>query len=387
VSSQIPRGVDVAAAWSWRFLVIVLATGVLAWLVSYLSVVVIPVTVALLLSALFTPMVNRLHRGKLARGPATGIVIVAGVLFVGAALTLVGQEIVDGFSDLSAQVVRGLEQIERWARTGPLSLSDAQLTSLVDRAQEVVTTSNEQVVARATDLGTALGQLVAGFFIVLFGLFFFLYEGERIWTFITRLFPVAARERVDSSGRVAWTTLTAFVRATVVVALVDAVGIMLVAVALNVPLALPIGVLVFLGSFVPIIGALVSGVVAVIVALVAQGPFVAVLMLGGVLLVQQLESHVLQPFLLGRMVSIHPLAVVLAVAAGVLVGGVVGALVAVPVVASLNAVVRHLSGTPEEVVERAPLPRPHIPRPRIRRQHPPAPRQSTDTPPAASSDP
>jgi putative heme transporter len=358
VSSQIPRGFDVAAAWSWRFLVIVVATGILGWLVSYLSVVVIPVVVALLLSALFAPMVNRLHRGKLARGSATGIVMLAGVVFVGAALTLVGQEIVDGFSDLSEQVVRGLRQIERWLLTGPLNLTDAQLASLVSQAQDVVTTSNEQVVARATDLGTALGHLLAGFFIVLFGLFFFLYEGEKIWRFITGVFPAHTRDRVDSSGRAAWATLTAFVRATVVVAFVDAIGIMLVAVALSVPLALPIGVLVFLGAFVPIVGALVSGFVAVLVALVAHGPVVALLMLGGVLLVQQLESHVLQPFLLGRAVSLHPLGVILAVASGVLVAGVVGALVAVPVVASLNAVVRHLTGPedelpPEQVEEQA----------------------------------
>lgn len=343
MSSSIPRGVDIAASWSWRFLVIVLATGALGWLVNYLSVVVIPVVVALLIAALLAPMVDRIHRGKLARGPAAAIVLVGMLVFLGAALTLVGQQIIDGFSDLSEQVVRGLQQIEAWLRTGPLSLSDAQLTSLLNQAQDAVTSSNEQIVASATSLGTALGHLVAGFFIVLFSLFFFLYDGERIWTFIARLFPRAARDRVDSSGRVAWTTLTAFVRATVIVAFVDAVGIMLAALVLKVPLAVPIGVLVFLGAFVPIVGALVSGFVAVIVALVAHGPVVALLMLGAVLLVQQLESHVLQPFLLGRAVSVHPLAVILAVASGVLVAGVVGALVAVPVIASLNAVVRHLA--------------------------------------------
>jgi putative heme transporter len=358
MSSTIPRGVDTAAAWSWRFLVIVLAAGVLGWLTIRLSVVVIPVVISLLLAALLAPAVNRLHRGKLGRGPAAGIVIVAVLVFLSAALTLVGQQVIDGFSDLSQQVVRGLQQIEAWLRTGPLDLSDAQLTSLLQQAQQAVTASNEQIVQSATSLGTALGHLVAGFFIVLFALFFFLYDGEGIWTFLTRLFPRAARDRVDTSGRVAWTSLTAFVRATVLVAFVDAVGIVLVALVLSVPLALPIGVLVFLGAFVPIVGALVSGFVAVIVALVAQGPVIALLMLAGVLLVQQLESHVLQPFLLGRAVSIHPLAVILAVAAGVLVAGVVGALVAVPIVASLNAVVRHLTGPedelpPEQVEEQA----------------------------------
>ncbi len=344
MSAQIPRGVEMAAAWAWRFLVIVLAAGVLGWLVSYLSVVAIPVIVALLLAALLVPVVNRLHHGRLTRGPAAGIVLVAGLLFLGAALTLVGQQIVQGFQDLSDQVVRGLQQIEQWLRTGPLNLSDAQLTSLLQQARDAVTSSNEAIVSSATSLGTALGNLVAGFFIVLFSLFFFLYDGEKIWTFLTRLFPRSARQRVDSSGRVAWASLTAFVRATVIVAMVDALGVMLIALLLGVPLAFPIGVLVFLGAFVPIVGALVSGFVAVIVALVAQGPLIALLMLGGVLVVQQIESHLLQPFLMGRAVSVHPLAVILAVAAGVLIAGVVGALVAVPVVASLNAVVRHLAG-------------------------------------------
>lgn len=351
MSSTIPRGVDVAAAWSWRFLAIVLATGVLGWLLRYLSVVVIPVVIALLMAALLTPLVNRLHRGKLGRGPASGIVLVGGLAFLGAALTLVGQQIVDGFSDLSKQVVKGLQQIEDWLQSGPLSLSDAQLTSLLNQAQGAITSSNEALVSSATSLGTTLGHLVAGFFIVLFALFFFLYDGERIWHFLARLFPLAAREKVDTSGHVAWASLTSFVRATVIVAFVDALGIMIAAFALSVPLAFPIGVLVFLGAFVPIVGALVSGFVAVIVALVAQGPLVALLMLGAVLLVQQLESHILQPFLLGRAVKVHPLAVILAVAAGVLVAGIIGALVAVPVVASLNAVARHLAVSSQPAAE------------------------------------
>ncbi|MGH3366200.1 MAG: AI-2E family transporter [Nocardioidaceae bacterium] len=354
MSSTIPRGVDVAAAWSWRFLAIVLATGVLGWLLRYLSVVVIPVVIALLMAALLTPVVNRLHRGKLGRGPASGIVMVGGLAFLGAALTLVGQQIVDGFSDLSKQVVKGLQQIEDWLQRPPLSLSDAQLTSLLNQAQGAITSSNEAIVSSATSLGTTLGHLVAGFFIVLFALFFFLYDGARIWRFLAHLFPRAAHDKVDSSGHVAWASLTSFVRATVVVAFVDALGIMIAAFALSVPLAFPIGVLVFLGAFVPIVGALVSGFVAVIVALVAHGPVVALLMLGAVLLVQQLESHILQPFLLGRAVSVHPLAVILAVAGGVLVAGIVGALVAVPVVASLNAVARHLAGSSEPAVEAAP---------------------------------
>ena len=185
--------------------------------------------------------------------------------------------------------------------------------------------------------------MVAGFFIVLFSTYFFLADGGRIWAWAVRLAPRAAREAVDSSGRVAWVSLTQFVRATVIVALVDSIGIMIVAAILGVPFVLAIGVLVFLGSFIPMVGATIAGTVAVLVALVDQGPITALLMLGGVILIQQIEGHILQPFLMGRWVSVHPLGVIVAIGCGVLVAGIAGALVAVPLAAAVNAVVQHLA--------------------------------------------
>jgi len=210
-------------------------------------------------------------------------------------------------------------------------------------------------VRQVTELGTALGHIVAGFFIVLFATYFFLADGSRIWAWVVRLFPRAARVRTDESGKVAWQSLTAFVRATVIIAFADAVGIVIVALVLDVPFATAIGVLVFLGAFIPMVGATLSGSVAVLVALVAQGPVVALLMLGGVILVQQLEAHVLQPFLTGRFVSLHPLGVIVAIAMGVLLAGITGALLAVPLVAALNAVAQYLAGYTEvgEPVESA----------------------------------
>ena len=173
-------------------------------------------------------------------------------------------------------------------------------------------------------------------------LFFFLYEGPRIWAWVVRLFPRTARDRVDSSAVIAWDQLSAFVRATMIVAFVDAVGIGVGAAILKVPFAFAIGILVFLLAFIPIVGALLSGFVAVVLALVAHGPGVALIMLAIVIGVQQLESHVLQPFLLGKAVSVHPLAVILAIAIGSITAGIVGALVAVPFAAVLNAVGKHI---------------------------------------------
>ena len=185
--------------------------------------------------------------------------------------------------------------------------------------------------------------MLAGLFLVLFSTYFFLADGARIWAWFVRLAPRAARSRVDSSGRVAWISLTQFVRATVIVAVTDAAGVMIAAKILDVQFVLAIGVLVFLGAFVPIVGAFVAGTVAVLVALVDHGIVVALIMLGAVVLVQQIESHILQPFLMGRFVAIHPLGIIVAIAAGILLAGVAGALVAVPFAAAANAVVQHLA--------------------------------------------
>lgn len=347
--AQVPYGIDLAAAWSWRFLVIVAAGWVVVQGLSSVWVVALPVVVALFLAALSAPVVQLL--GRWFPTGVSALLVVLGLLgLLALMLTFATQQVIDGFTEISAQVVTAIDEIQVWLREGPLNVSDRQVSDLLDQTQELVAASNEQIVSRLTDVGSAVGQIIAGFFLVLFALYFFLADGDRIWTWVVRLVPRAARSRADSSGRVAWLSLTQFVRATVMVAAVDAIGIMVVAAILRVPFVMAIGVLVFLGSFVPIVGATVTGLVAVLVALVAQGPIAALIMLLGVVGVQQLESQILQPFLLGRMVSIHPLAVLLAVACGVVVAGVAGALVAVPLVACVNAVAVHLAGDHRERV-------------------------------------
>ncbi|NUR08103.1 MAG: AI-2E family transporter [Nocardioidaceae bacterium] len=351
--AKVPYGVDLAAAWSWRLLVVAGAGYVVALGIAKFSVVVMPLIIALLLTALVVPVVDVLHtRARFPRGLAALLVVLASLALVALGLSFAGQQVAQGASDLSKQVVDGIDQIRDWLKTGPLHASDSQISDYLKAAQDAVTTSNDRVVERITEVGTTIGHIVAGFFIILFATYFFLADGDRIWAWLVRIFPRASREKADSSGRVAWTSLTAFVRATVLVAFTDALGIMIVAAILRVPFVLAIGVLVFLGAFVPMIGATISGSVAVLVALVAHGPLSALLMLAGVIAVQQLEAHVLQPFLLGRLVRVHPLAVIVAIAAGVLVAGIAGALVAVPLVAAANAVVVHLS-TPEEAEEQA----------------------------------
>jgi predicted PurR-regulated permease PerM len=363
VDLGVTPAMQIASAWAWRFLVIVAAVAVIGWGMRYLSEVVVPVTVGVLLTALLIPVTMGLHKLGLPRGPAAGITVLGTIVVVAGLLTLVGTQIANQFDRLSTQVGEGVQKVRDLLRIN-FGLSEQEITNSLNNLRESIM-SGGALGQRAAEVGTTATHVVAGLFIALFCLFFFLYQGEQIWAWVVRLFPRHARDKVDSSGRKAWVSLTAFVRATIIVAFVDAVGIALGAAILGLPLVTAIGILVFVGAFIPVVGALISGIVAVLVALVAKGPIVAIIMLGVVIGVQQLEAHVLQPFLLGRAVSVHPLAVILAIATGVVIAGIVGALVAVPTAAVLNTIVNHLAGNDVD-------PEPPRPLPRRRPHHPPA---------------
>ncbi|WP_435771751.1 AI-2E family transporter [Nocardioides sp. SYSU DS0651] len=343
--AEVPFGLDLAAGWAWRLLIIAAAGWLLLKLVAFFAVVTVPLAVALLIAALASPFVRALIRVGFPKGLSALLVVISGFVVVGALLTFAGQQVAAGANDLAESTVQGLQEIRDWLRDGPLNASDSQINRYIESTQDMITerSQNGEVVGQVTAFGSAVTHVLAGFFIALFATYFFLADGDRIWSWIVRLAPRAARQRVDSSGRVAWLSLTQFVRATVMVALVDAIGISIGAAILDVPFVLAIGVLVFLGAFVPMVGATVAGAVAVLVALVDQGPLTALLMFAVVIGVQQIEGNVLQPFLMGRWVSLHPLGVIVAIAAGVLVAGIAGALVAVPLAAAANAVVLHLA--------------------------------------------
>ena len=343
--AHVPWGVDLTAAWAWRFLVIAAAAYLIARVLGFLMVIVLPVVVAMFIAALVEPVVSAMHRRGLPRGAAAGLMVVLVIGSVVTLLTVAGNQVANGAQDLADSVSEGVAQITDWLKNGPLHASDSQINDYLERAQEAISNfaKDGEVFARLSEVGAAVGHVLAGFFIVLFSTYFFLADGERIWAWFVRLSPRASRVLVDGSGRVAWVSLTQFVRATVLVAAADAIGIMIVAAVLGVPFVMAIGVLVFLGAFVPMVGAFVAGTVAVLVALVDQGPITALFMLGGVVLVQQIEGHILQPFLMGRFVSVHPLGVIVAIGVGVVVAGIPGALVAVPLAATINAVAQHLA--------------------------------------------
>ena len=344
-AASVAPAVRAAAAWSWRLLLIALAVAAGLWLVSVLKVIVVPVAVALLLTVLLGPLVGWLQRHtRMPRAAAALLTVIVTLGAVGGLLALAGASIVQGIGELWGQAAEGITRVTVWLAEGPLQLSESDIAGYLDQIQSALGDSTSSIVSGAVTATVTIGHVLAGALIALFCTFFFLLDGRTIWTWLVGLLPVAARERWHQAGRRGLVTLGAYTRTQILVAFVDAVGIGVGAAILQVPLALPLAILVFLGSFVPIVGAVVTGSVAVLVALVSQGPGVALLMLVVVLAVQQIEGHVLQPFLMGHAVSLHPVAVLLAVATGSFVAGIVGALFAVPIVAVLNTVVLYLHG-------------------------------------------
>lgn len=331
------------AAWAWRLLVILAAVVALLWVVERLKVIVVPVALAVILAALLLPAVDWLDRRGVPRGGAVALVLLSGLAVFGAILTFVVTQFVSGLPSLTEQVTRSIDNTTSWLIDGPLHLRPEQIDKAGDTAATALRDNQEKLTSGALSTAVTLTEIVTGALLMLFALIFLLYGGRNIYGYLTLIVPANSRARVRAAGRAGFGSLIGFVRATFLVALVDAVGIGTGLAVMGIPLALPLASLVFLGAFIPLVGAVISGFLAVIVALLAKGLIYAMFTLGLIVAVQQLEAHVLQPLLMGRAVSIHPLAIVLALATGGVLGGIVGALLSVPVLAVLNSAIRVLA--------------------------------------------
>ncbi|WP_433712516.1 AI-2E family transporter [Nocardia sp. CA-084685] len=344
--------VRVSAEWAWRLLVMFAALIAFSMLVQKLATVVIPLAIGLLAAALLAPLVDWLQRLGLPRSVGVFVALVGSLGVVAGIMTFVVEQFIEGVPQLSDEITHSIHQIQDWLINGPPHLSDEQIRSAGDTIVKTIRENQDSLTSGALTTATVIGHVLTGAFLTLFILIFFLYGGDQIWHFVTRIVPTPHREKVRTAGQLGFGTLVGFVRATVVVALVDAIGIGAGLAILGVPLALPLASLVFISAFIPIVGAFLAGTIAVFIALVTKGWVTAVIVLGIIIAVMQLESHVLQPLLLGRAVSIHPLAVVLAIAAGIVLGGIAGGLLAVPFVAVMNTAIRSLlSEGPEEAFE------------------------------------
>jgi len=344
----VPPALKVAAAYSWRILVIVGVIAVLVFVIMQFRDIVVPFFVAVLLAALLVPFMNFLVRKGWPRWLAIVVAMVGTLAVIAGLIVLVVLQVRAGYPDLQAQSVEAYDNLKAWLLASPLQLTEADISAYLGQAWEAIQRDSSALVSGLMSVGTTAGHVLAGFLLTLFATLFFLIDGKGVWRWIVGLFPRRSRPAVDGAGQAGWITLTTFVKVQIFVAAVDAIGIGAGAWILGLffggfPLVIPIAVAVFLGSFIPVVGALISGALAVFVALVYLGPIPAVMMLGIVLLVQQVEGHILQPLVMGTAVKVHPLAVVFAVAAGGFIAGIPGALFAVPVIAVLNVVVKYIA--------------------------------------------
>lgn len=347
IQEDIPWGIRIAAAWSWRAIIILIAAGVAIWLLGNVLLLLVPLAIAGLLSTLLRPLHDVFVQLKVPRvlsAMASILVLLAVVVGI---LYLVGNEIIQGFAEMADQVMAGIYDLIDWAdqtaQQFGLVVSADEFNQAIEEVVAWIQQNQDAIMSSAVGFGSAATNITVGVILVLFTLIFFLADGRRIWDFLVLFTPAKHRPAIHGAGRRGWTAVGTYMRVQVFVAFVDAVGIGLGAWILDVPLALPIAVLVFFGGFVPIVGAVVTGAVAVLLAWVAHDFITALLMLGVVLLVQQIESNILQPIVMGRAVKLHPLAVVLAVTAGTTLLGIAGALFAVPVLAFINRATQYLN--------------------------------------------
>ncbi|GAA1939854.1 AI-2E family transporter [Microbacterium aoyamense] len=343
LAGSIPHGLRVAAAYSWRLIAIAIAAGVIVWLVIQLKLLVIPLLLGILISALLWPAFSWMLRHRVPKWLAIVIAVVGTLAIVSGLLWLVIWQVTRQWSSVQESTVQAVDRLRDYLIAGPLHLTEEQIDGYLDQAWTLIQEQAELLWSGALALGTTLAHVATGAVLTLFILLCLLADGAGIWKWTTRIFPKRARPAVDGAGRAGWVTVVNYARTQLLVATIDAVGIGLGAFFLGVPLAIPVAVLVFLGAFVPIVGAVVTGAIAVFLALVYNGPLVALLMLVVVLGVQQLEGHVLQPLLMGSAVKVHPLAIVLVVAGGAMIAGIPGALFAVPLAAFVNVVAVYLS--------------------------------------------
>lgn len=341
----VPLALRVATGWAWRLGLIGLFLFALGRVLGFFHLVVVPLFAAILLTALLMPQVQWMTKRKVPR-PLAVIVTLLGFLgAITATVMLVADQFAAGLPELMKSADEGFAQLQRWLATAPGGIDSQQVSKWMEEGQAALTEHRGEILNQAAVAGTAVGEGVAGFVLCLFATVFFLWEGERMWASVTKTLRPDVRDLFDRAFVRGWRSLVLYVRAIVFVAVTNAFFIAVGAMMLQVPLAVPIGVVVLLGGFVPILGTIVGGAVAVLVALVAKGPTTALLMLLVLFVIHELEKQILQPFLMGKAVEIHPLAVLIALSIGILWAGIAGGVFAVPLVAIANGIMAEFRKT------------------------------------------
>jgi predicted PurR-regulated permease PerM len=344
----VPAGLDRAAGWAWRLIVIAAALALALVVLWYFKVIVLPAIVALTVAPALVPLANRL-RGWGAGRAAPGIALVAGIAVIAALIAIVTASLAADYDELATNVRAGVEDVTDWLAGEPFNLSLERDRDLNESVRNAWGDASSYLVSGVRSGAAAITGLVLAVTL----LYFILRDGAAFWRRALRAFSPATRTRLDHAGNSAWRVLGGFVRGTALIAAIDATLIGVGLWILGVPLPFALAVLVFLGAFIPFVGAALTGLVAVLVALAAGGLTTALLALALVAAVQFIEGTFLQPVIQSRTVDLHPVAILLAVAAGGSLFGILGAYLAVPVTAVVYAVAASLAGEP--LTEEAPV--------------------------------
>jgi len=343
-SDLVPRPLAVAAAWSWRLVVVIFAIATLAIVLFQLRVVTVPFFVAVLFTTVLVPPAKFFERRGFKPALAVLAVFVLAIALISAIVYMLSTPVANQLSDLGPQVKKGVDDVNNWLQTGPFHLTDAQIDQYYDKAVDQAK-SNSGSLGAGFAHGAAIAlEVITSFFVTIILTIFLTKDGEKLFAWWVGLLPSDKQEKADRVGKRMWHALQGYLRGVAFTGFVDAALIGTGIAIVGVPLVLPLVLLTFFGAFLPVVGASLAGLVAVLVALVNGGVADAVIVLCIVIAVQQIEGHILQPVVMSRAVSVHPIVILMSLAIGALMAGIIGAFLAVPLVAMTSAALRELYG-------------------------------------------
>ena len=334
--NRVPSWLQTAAAWSWRLLLIAIAIYLIARLLGILYIVVVPCVAALLLTALLQPLTHRLRRAGLPTMLATWVTLLIAAAVLTGLVLLVANRVSADYPALLAETKHTTAQVQSWLAGPPFHVKNSNVQRFLDNIPSYLSKHKALVEGTVVTGGKIASEFFGGLVLMLFVTFFLIKDGDRIWNWFLGAMRTGTARRVDRAGHAAWLVLVYYMRGTVAVAAIHALVIGVVLWVMGVPLAVPLAVLVFLAAFVPLVGLLVAGALAILVTLATKGWIDALILLGILIIEDQLEAHLLQPQVVGKMIRLHPLAVILSLAVGGVLAGIVGAVVAVPIVAVIT---------------------------------------------------
>jgi len=334
--NRVPGWLQTGAAWSWRLLLLALALYLIARAIGVLYIVVVPCTAALLITALLQPLAARLRRAGLPGLAATWCTLLIAAAVLGGLVLLVTNRVSADYPTLVAETRHTTAQVESWLSGAPFHVKSGSVKKALNDIPGYLSKHKSLVEGTVVTGGKIAAEFFGGLVLMLFVTFFLIKDGERIWNWLLGAMRPETARRMDRAGHASWLAVVYYMRGTVAVAAIHAVVVGLALWIMHVPLVIPLAVLVFVAAFVPLVGLLVAGTLAILVTLATHGWIDAIILLGVLIIEDQLEAHLLQPQVVGRVIRLHPLAVILSLAVGGVLAGIPGAVVAIPVVAVIT---------------------------------------------------